>query len=77
MFCETYHPPLEKMYKVEDIKDTADAGNDDEKIAVSGVRFIKYIGQDDKYIYSVIAVKLDNTYVLNGNTKQNDEGTYH
>ena len=65
-----------KMFKIEDVDDTVDAGNDDEKISVSGIRFIKYIGQDNKYIYSVIAVKLNNSYKLNGNVKEAD-GTEH
>lgn len=57
-----------KMYPIKDIEDTADGvkekgvDDDDKEISVKGIQFVKYIGQDDKYIYSVIAVYLENSY---------------
>ena len=71
-----------KMYKIEDVEDTKDGVDDkymsgeDKKISVAGVRFVKYIGQDDKYLYSIIAVNLKNSYsVYTG--KKIDETTPH
>lgn len=57
-----------KMYKIEDIEDTKDGvsesgvSKEDKEISVSGVEFVKYIGQDDKYLYSIIKVNLKNSY---------------
>lgn len=58
-----------KMYKVEDIDDSAETSFKDEngdkiKISVTSVEFVKYIGQDDKYIYSIIKVGLENAIQL-------------
>ena len=64
-----------KMYKVEDIKDKAKT--DDGQIEVTGIQFVKYIGQDNKYIYSVIKVELKNAYDLYTNEKLETSTHYY
>ena len=52
-----------KMHKIEDVEDNADIQNEAGTkldMSVQSLKFIKYIGQDDKYIYSIIKVGVKN-----------------
>ena len=64
-----------KMYNVKDIEDTVDT--DFSEIKVNSVSFVKYIGQDEKYIYSVIKVNLSGAWNLYSNTPESTSGEDH
>lgn len=52
-----------KTYKIEDVEDDADIKDKDNNslnMSIDSLKFIKYLGQDDKYIYSIIQVGIKN-----------------
>ena len=76
-----------KMYKLEDIDDTKDVskvdnsrkaeegfvqnGDKDPELKVTELKFVDYLGQDDKYIYSLIQVSIQNAVDVGTNKLNN------
>lgn len=57
-----------KMYKLDDVEDTQDVKDKDGNIltlGVSSVKFVKFLDQDDKYLYSIIKVGIKNGMDMN------------
>ncbi len=68
-----------KTYKIEDVEDTVDVTNKNRKdvvedkdgkvkLEVSNLSFVKYLGQDEKYIYSLVSAKVSNAVEIDTNT---------
>ena len=67
-----------KTYKLEDVKDSVVVDKDNElKAKVTDIKFNKYLGQDDKYIYSLIELKIENAMDIKNNGEYDvvNEGT--
>ena len=72
-----------KTYKIEDVEDKVDvkkgdrnkltlSDNGDVELAVSNLSFVKYLGQDEKYIYSLVSAKVSNAVEIDTNDVENN-----
>ncbi len=62
-----------KMYKLEDVEDHADIKNKDGQnldMSVDSIKFVSYLGQNDKYIYSLIEVGIKNGMDISGSKEE-------
>ena len=63
-----------KMYKLEDVEDHADIKNKDGQnldMSVHSIKFVSYLGQNDKYIYSLIEVGIKNGMDISASSEEN------
>ena len=81
-----------KTYKIADIEDSVDITADEsrkadknfkaaeagkkDKLKITNLKFLKYLGQDSKYIYSLIQVNVENSVDVKTN-KVNNEARYY
>lgn len=81
-----------KTYKIEDITDSVDITADEsrkadpnfksaeagkkDQLKITNLKFLKYLGQDSKYIYSLIQVNVENSVDVKTN-KVNNEARYY